>query len=93
MALKTREIATILATKGYERGTKEVLEALSEELVDMRRQILLIAQLVDKNSDIMASVLQVAEKSQSIVDEVKNIQEAKHSSLGVSTQSLGSSDE
>lgn len=91
MALKTRDIRLIIKQMGLEQGTIKVLEAQNEMLVDINRNMILLAQMQDKIVDNMQIVLNIGGDMKKLGEELTK--ERAHEEQGVSTQSLGEGEE
>lgn len=82
--MKTREIKSILAARGFEKGTLHVLETINEEVQQNARDMKELAHMFDKMVDSMDGMMTVAGNMKDHLDKMRQ----KDDGLDPNTNSL-----
>lgn len=85
--MKTREIRGIIEAQGMERGVIYVLEAMNEDVVNSRREMVVMAGMLNKMLDILNSLTVVGDNMKSTIEKLN--QEAAEPDLGPNTLRIG----
>jgi t-SNARE complex subunit (syntaxin) len=90
--LRARDVEFHFRNKGAERGALYVCTVLAEQQVQNQQDIRQLAELIDQMSNIMNSMMGVADNMKNAVETI-NGNMSREEGLGASTTMIGDSDE